>query len=58
LTKQQPTHQPDRYDEARLARFKPVETAVAALRLPPLRARKRNGILNALIMQIENGGDN
>lgn len=58
MTNQQPTNQPDHYDEARLARFKPVETAVAALRLPPLRARKLNGILNALIMQIEDGGDN
>jgi hypothetical protein len=58
MAKWQPTNQPDRYNEARLACFNPVLEAVAALRLPPLRARKLNGILNALIMQIEDGGDN
>ena len=57
MTKWQPTNQPDHYDEARLARFKLIETAVAALRLPPLRARKLNGILDALTMQIEDSGD-
>ena len=36
MTKQQPTNQPDRYDEARLARFKPVETAVFPYASPPL----------------------
>lgn len=58
MTHQQPTNQPGRDDEARLARCKPVEEAIAALRLPPVRARKLNAILNALIMQIEDGGDN
>ena len=44
-------------DHARLNTLKPVGQAVEALHLPPLRQRKLNGILNALTMQIEDGGD-
>ena len=44
-------------DHARLNTLKPVGQAVEALHLPPLRQRKFNGILNALTMQIEDGGD-
>lgn len=44
-------------DRARLDTFKPVDQAVEALKLPFLRQRKLNGILNALTMQIEDGGD-
>jgi hypothetical protein len=44
-------------DYARLNTFKPVKQAVEALNLPPLRFRKLNGILGALTMQIEDGGD-
>lgn len=47
----------DEIDYARLNTFKPVEKAVEALNLPPLRFRKLNGVLNALTMQIEDGGD-
>src|SRR3972149_85329 len=44
-------------DRARLNTLKPVDQAVEALNLPPLRFRKLNGILGALTMQIEDGGD-
>ena len=44
-------------DHARLKTLKPVEEAVKSLNLPILRFRKLNGILNALTMQIEDGGD-
>lgn len=44
-------------DRARLETLKPVEQALVSLNLPILRFRKSNGILNALIMQIEDGGD-
>ena len=44
-------------DRARLNTLKPVDQAVEALHLPPLRQRKLNGMLNALTMQIEDGGD-
>jgi hypothetical protein len=44
-------------DRARLNTLKPVDRAVEALKLPPLRFRKLNGILGALTMQIEDGGD-
>lgn len=44
-------------DHARLKTLKPVGTAIEALNLPLLRYRKLNGILNALTMQIEDGGD-
>jgi hypothetical protein len=57
MSRWQPTNIPDRYDQARLAHLKPVRQAVEALGLPPLRLRKLNGILGALEMQIEDGGD-
>ena len=44
-------------DHARLKTLKPVKQAIESLDLPPLRFRKLNGILNALTMQIEDGGD-
>lgn len=44
-------------DRPRLATLKPVEEAIRSLNLSPLRFRKLNGILNALTMQIEDGGD-
>lgn len=44
-------------DRARLKTFKPVQQAIDALSLPLLRQRKLNGILNALMMQIEDGSD-
>jgi hypothetical protein len=47
----------DGIDRARLNTFKPVKQTIEALNLPPLRQRKLNGILNALTMQIEDGGD-
>ncbi|MEO8355468.1 MAG: hypothetical protein ABI621_06120 [Chloroflexota bacterium] len=47
----------DGIDYARLNTFKPVKQAAEMLSLQPLRQRKLNGILNALTMQIEDGGD-
>jgi len=44
-------------DHARLETFKPVEQAIFSLNLPILRFRKLRGILSALTMQIEDGGD-
>ena len=44
-------------DHPRLDTLKPVKQAIESLKLPPLRFRKLNGILNALTMQIEDGGD-
>jgi tetratricopeptide (TPR) repeat protein len=58
MTRWQPSNIPDRYDRARLAHLKPVRQAVEALGLPLLRLRKLSGILGALEMQIEDGGDN
>jgi tetratricopeptide (TPR) repeat protein len=52
-----PSNQPIRYDQKRVAQLDSVERAILALRLPPNRGRKLNGILNALTMQIEDGGD-
>lgn len=52
-----PSNEPTRYDEARVARVKPIEAEIHRLGLPPLRLRKLIGILNALIMQIKDGGD-
>ncbi|MGE3806919.1 MAG: SEC-C metal-binding domain-containing protein [Gemmataceae bacterium] len=53
----QPSNQPTRYDRARVARFRPIKEAVDALGLPPIRLRKLRGILGAVEMQIEDGGD-
>ena len=44
-------------DYPRLETIKPVDEAIQSLNLPKLRFRKLNGILNALTMQIEDGGD-
>lgn len=44
-------------DYPRLETINPVEEAIKSLNLPRLRFRKLNGILNALTMQIEDGGD-
>jgi len=44
-------------DHSRLKTLKPVRQAIESLDLPPFRFRKLNGILNALTMQIEDGGD-
>jgi tetratricopeptide (TPR) repeat protein len=41
----------------RLKTLEPVNEAIEALNLPLLRFRKLNGILSALTMQIEDGGD-
>lgn len=51
------SNEPVGYDEGRVARLRPIREAVERLPLPPLRSRKIGGILNALEMQIEDGGD-
>ena len=53
----QPSHEPVRYDQARVARLKPLRDAVEQLGLPPLRQRKLRVLLGALEVQIEDGGD-
>ncbi len=45
-------------DRLRLEQLEPVEKAIQGLGLPLIRYRKLKGILNALKMQIEDGGDN
>jgi len=52
-----PSPEPVRYDRPRVARLQPLKDAVSRLGLPPLRRRKLTGILSALEMQIEDGGD-
>src|SRR4051794_7754422 len=52
-----PSHVPVRYDQARVARLKPLQNAVSRLGLPPLRQRKLRALLGALEAQIEDGGD-
>ncbi len=44
-------------DRARLQTLDPVEQSIQRLNLPMIRFRKVNTILNALKMQIEDGGD-
>jgi hypothetical protein len=44
-------------DRARLKTLEPVEQSIQELNLPMIRFRKVNTILNALKMQIEDGGD-
>lgn len=51
------SNEPIRYDRARVERTDGIEQEIKKLRLPPIRQRKLNGILNALIVQIEDGGD-
>ena len=45
------------YDEKRVAQLKPIRTAIENAGLPLIRMRKLMGILGALEMQIEDGGD-
>ena len=52
-----PDPEPTRYDRARAARLAPLRQAVQKLRLPPGRGRKLLALLNALEVQIEDGGD-
>jgi hypothetical protein len=52
-----PSREPDRYDRARVAQLAPIRAAVDALGLPLRRKRKLAGLLNAIEMQIEDGGD-
>jgi tetratricopeptide (TPR) repeat protein len=52
-----PSHEPVRYDRARVAQLKPLQDAVGRLGLPPLRLRKLRALLGALEAQIEDGGD-
>ncbi len=52
-----PTNIPGPYDQVRVTRLKPISAAVEQLGLPRNRKRKLRGILNALEMQIEDGGD-
>lgn len=52
-----PPTETTRYDTARVARLDPVARALNALKLPPAGDRKLGTILNALEMQIEDGGD-
>jgi len=52
-----PSNEPTRYDRARVERTKPIEKEIDRLGLPLIRKRKLNGIMNALIVQIEDGGD-
>ena len=55
--KRPPTNITSAYDEARVAQLKPIRAAIEALGLPVVRKRKLFGILNALEIQIEDGGD-
>jgi hypothetical protein len=52
-----PSNEPVRYDKQRVASFRPVTEAVAALPLPLIRSRKLRGVGNAIEMQIDHGGD-
>ncbi|MGD8465280.1 MAG: hypothetical protein PVI09_15555 [Anaerolineae bacterium] len=52
-----PSNKPNRIDRARADRTDPIAQGISELGLPLIRQRKLNGILNALMMQIEDGGD-
>jgi len=52
-----PSPDPVRYDRQRVAQLQPIKDAVDRSGLPPLRLRKIRGVLNAVEMQIEDGGD-
>ncbi|MBP7960846.1 MAG: hypothetical protein KBG20_11205 [Caldilineaceae bacterium] len=45
------------HDEKRVAHLAPIRAAIESKRIPLIRVRKLNGILNALEMQLEEGGD-
>jgi tetratricopeptide (TPR) repeat protein len=51
------SNEPGRLDRARVARTDPIVREIGNLGLPLIRQRKLNGILSALMMQIEDGGD-
>lgn len=53
-----PSTRTGRYNRRRAESVDPIEEAIKNLGLPLIRFRKLNGILNALVMQIEDGGDN
>ncbi|MCZ7574696.1 MAG: SEC-C metal-binding domain-containing protein [Ardenticatenaceae bacterium] len=53
----QPSNQPIRYDRKRVAQLEPIEAAIGRLRLSIVRVRKLRAILNAIEVQIEDGGD-
>jgi hypothetical protein len=55
--KWKPSSEPFRYDRARVAQLAPLRAELLKLGLPLIRFRKLNGILGALEMQIEDGGD-
>jgi len=52
-----PSNEPSRCDRARVQRTDPIAREISRLGLPLIRQRKLNGILNALMMQVEDGGD-
>lgn len=51
------SNEPGRLDRARAVRTDPIVREISNLGLPLIRQRKLNGILNAIMMQIEDGGD-
>jgi len=51
------SNQPTRYDRARVAQLSPIRDSIARLGLPLPSVRKLMGILNAIEIQIEIGGD-
>ena len=51
------SNQPGAYNEIRVLQLKPLGKALSALSLPPARQRKLMPIFNALVMQVEDGGD-
>lgn len=55
--KWKPSNEPADYDEVRGAQLKPIEVELEKLGLPRIRFRKLVTILNALQVQIEDGGD-
>jgi tetratricopeptide (TPR) repeat protein len=52
-----PSNQHTRYDRARVAQLGPIREAIGRLGLPILSMRQLMGILNAIEVQIEVGGD-
>src|SRR6266498_4512953 len=51
------SNQPTRYDRARVTQLSPIRESIQRLRLPILSMRKLMGVLNAIEVQIEVGGD-
>ena len=51
------SNQSTRYDRARVTQLGPIRESIQRLRLPILSMRKLIGILNAVEVQIETGGD-